>query len=91
MLFTGVPLSRWGADEPRVSKMIFIGKNLDRGSSSFIRPRTHCPHPRVAYPTRVLLLARGHAAARSLLNDIDRNACTQTTHPPVTITRQRGH
>ena len=30
MLFDGQPDRAWGADESRVNKMIFIGRNLDR-------------------------------------------------------------
>ena len=30
MLFTGEPLGAWKVDEPRLNRLVFIGKNLDR-------------------------------------------------------------
>ena len=32
MLFTGETLEPWGKGEPRVNRLIFIGKNLDKES-----------------------------------------------------------
>jgi len=32
MLFTGETLGPWGVDEPRINRLVFIGKNLDKES-----------------------------------------------------------